>query len=73
MKIAVTGSTGQLGQLVVAELKKRVATEDIAALARTPEKAAGFGVEVREFDYTKPENLAAALERHRPSAPYFKQ
>ena len=62
MKIAVTGATGQLGQLVVAELKKRVSAEDIVALVRTPEKAAGFGVEAREFDYTKAENLVAALE-----------
>lgn len=62
MKIAVTGSTGHLGQLVIAELKKRVSTGDIVALARTPEKAADFGVEVREFDYTKPENLPAALK-----------
>jgi len=62
MKIAVTGSTGHLGQLVIADLKKRVSTGDIVALARTPEKAAGFGVEVREFDYSKPENLPAALK-----------
>ncbi|MCG6186847.1 SDR family oxidoreductase [Maribellus maritimus] len=62
MKIAVTGATGQLGQLVVAELKKKVSAEDIVALVRTPEKANGLGVEAREFDYSEPANLADALQ-----------
>ncbi|WP_346859044.1 SDR family oxidoreductase [uncultured Draconibacterium sp.] len=61
MKIAITGATGQLGSLVVTELKKRVATENLVALVRTPEKASGLGVEVRAFDYTNADNLAEAL------------
>lgn len=62
MKIGVTGATGQLGQLVVEQLKQKTAAENIVALVRTPEKAAEFGVEVRAFDYEKPEGLAGALE-----------
>ncbi|WP_303919661.1 SDR family oxidoreductase [Draconibacterium sediminis] len=62
MKIGVTGATGQLGQLVVEQLKQKTAAENIVALVRTPEKAAGLGVEVRAFDYEKPEGLAGALE-----------
>ncbi|HYQ57864.1 MAG TPA: SDR family oxidoreductase, partial [Draconibacterium sp.] len=62
MKIGVTGATGQLGQLVVELLKQKTAAENIVALVRTPEKAAGLGVEVRAFDYDKPEELPAALE-----------
>lgn len=64
MKIAVTGATGQLGQLVVAELKKKVSEEEIVALARSREKAAelGLGVEVREADYDRPETLEKALK-----------
>jgi NAD(P)H dehydrogenase (quinone) len=62
MKIAVTGATGQLGQLVVEQLKKRIANEEIVALARKLEKASGLGVEVREFDYTKPEIMEASLK-----------
>jgi NAD(P)H dehydrogenase (quinone) len=62
MKIAVTGSTGQLGQIVVEQLKKRVPAENIVALARDIEKAAVFDVEVREFDYNKAENLAGSLK-----------
>lgn len=61
MKIAVTGATGQLGVIVVEELKKRIHGENIVALARTPEKASGLGVEIRAFDYTEPDVMTAAL------------
>lgn len=61
MKIAVTGATGQLGNLVVEQLKKKVAIENIVALVRTPEKVSALGVEARAFDYTKPELLVDAL------------
>lgn len=61
MKIAVTGATGQLGTLVVEELKKRVPHENIVALVRTPEKASQLGIEVRAFDYNKPEGLEKPL------------
>ncbi|KJF45050.1 SDR family oxidoreductase [Draconibacterium sediminis] len=61
MKIGVTGASGQLGQLVVEQLKQKTAAENIVALVRTPEKAAGLGVEVRAFDYEKPEVLTGAL------------
>lgn len=61
MKIAVTGATGQLGTLVVEELKKRVPVENIVALARTPEKASALGVEVRPFDYNSPEVMTESL------------
>lgn len=56
MTIAITGATGQLGRLAIAALKARGARP--VALARSPEKAADLGVEVRAFDYSKP-NLAA--------------
>lgn len=62
MKIGVTGATGQLGRLVVENLKEKVATETIVALVRTPEKATELGVEVRAFDYTQTENLVASLQ-----------
>ena len=61
MKIGVTGATGQLGTVVVEELKKRVPNENIVALIRTPEKASAQGVEVRTFDYTKPQVMLEAL------------
>lgn len=60
--IAVTGATGQLGRLVIEQLKTRVtASQAVAALARDPAKAADLGVEVRAADYDRPETLGAAL------------
>lgn len=62
MKLAVTGATGQLGRLVLAALKARAAGADIAALVRSPEKAAGLASDVRAFDYDQPsETLVPAL------------
>ncbi len=64
MKIGVTGATGQLGRLVIAELKKHRPAEEIVAFARSRKKAEelGLGVEVREADYDRPETLEKALE-----------
>ena len=62
--IVVTGATGQLGRLVIANLLKRVPATQIVAAARTPSKAAdlaALGVQVREADYGKPATLAAAF------------
>jgi len=59
---AVTGVTGYLGRLVVAELLARgVPATDVVTLARTPEKAADLGVPVRRADYSDPSTLAGAL------------
>jgi len=60
--IVVTGASGHLGRLVVEELKKRVPAGQIVAAARTPEKAADLGVEVREASYDRPETLKSAFE-----------
>ena len=62
MKIGVTGATGQLGTLVIEELKKRIPHDEIVALVRSPEKATKLGVETRMFDYSKPEGLTEALK-----------
>lgn len=61
MKIGVTGATGQLGKLVVEQLKNKLATEQLVALVRSPEKAKDLGVEVRAFDYDQPDGLAEKL------------
>ncbi|MEY8881742.1 SDR family oxidoreductase [Donghicola sp. XS_ASV15] len=61
MTIAITGATGQLGRIVINQLKAKVPAEQIVALVRSPEKAADLGVEVRAFDYDKPETLEPAL------------
>lgn len=58
MTIAVTGATGQLGRLAIADLKARGAKP--VALVRDTAKAADLGVEARAFDYRAPD--AAALK-----------
>jgi NAD(P)H dehydrogenase (quinone) len=60
--LAVTGATGQLGRLLIAQLKGRVPAASLVALVRTPAKAADLGVSAREADYTRPETLVAALQ-----------
>ena len=60
MTIAVTGASGQLGRRVVEKLKGKTA-ETIVALVRSPAKASGLGVALREADYAKPETLRPAL------------
>lgn len=64
--IAVTGSTGHFGRIVIENLLQRgIAPGQIVALARSPEKAADLaarGVQVRRADYTQPESLVQALQ-----------
>ncbi|NVO28723.1 SDR family oxidoreductase [Donghicola sp. C2-DW-16] len=61
MTIAITGATGQLGRIVIEQLKAVVPADQIVALVRSPEKAADLGVEARAFDYDAPETLVSAL------------
>ncbi|ANQ19333.1 SDR family oxidoreductase [Vibrio natriegens] len=63
--IAVTGATGQLGQLVIKHLLNKVEPQQIVALVRNVEKAASLtslGVQVRQADYSKPETIEFALD-----------
>ncbi len=64
--IVVTGATGQLGRLVIAQLIERgVPASKIVAAVRTPPKAAdlaALGLQVREADYTRPATLASAFK-----------
>lgn len=61
MKIAITGVTGQLGRLTVDKLSGRIAANEIVGLARSPQKAANLGIDVRKADYDKLETVAQAL------------
>ena len=63
MKIAITGATGQLGNLVIEQLLQLTAAQNIVALVRKIDKAEHFkvqGIEPREFDYDRPETLVPA-------------
>ena len=64
MKIAITGATGQLDNLVIEQLLQLTAAQNIVALVRKIDKAEHFkvqGIEPREFDYDHPETLVPAL------------
>ncbi|WP_367872873.1 SDR family oxidoreductase [Luteolibacter sp. Populi] len=62
--IAITGATGQLGRLVIAELLKSTPAGSLVAIVRDPAKAADFtasGVVVRQADYADRASLEAAF------------
>jgi len=63
--ILVTGASGQLGRLVMAELLKSVPASELVAAVRNPDSLADLaaqGVEVRKADYNEPATLDAAFE-----------
>ncbi|MBN3125309.1 SDR family oxidoreductase [Pectobacterium brasiliense] len=63
--IAITGASGQLGRLVIAQLLEKVPASDIVALVRDVNKVADLsakGVQVKTADYNQPEALASALQ-----------
>jgi NAD(P)H dehydrogenase (quinone) len=64
MKIAVTGATGYLGHLVVNGLLERLPSQDVIAVVRDGEKAAGLaqqGAVVRVAAYGDPDALKKSL------------
>lgn len=62
MKIAVTTASGQLGSAIVKQLIADTGKENVVGIARTPQKAAHLGVEVRQGDYNSREQFDAALK-----------
>lgn len=63
--IAITGATGQLGQLVIDNLLKTVAAHQLVAIVRNPAKAQALsdqGIVVRQGDYTDEAALKSALQ-----------
>ncbi len=64
-KILITGATGNLGQLVIQHLLKKVEAKDLAVLVRNGEKSEDLrsqGIDVRIGDYNKYETLVPAFE-----------
>lgn len=62
--IAVTGATGQLGQLVMQGLLRTIPAGQLVAAVRNPQKAAALavqGVQVRAADYDRPQDLERAF------------
>ncbi len=63
--LLVTGSSGQLGRLVLEALLERHPAERLVAAVRHPAAVADLaarGVQVREADYTRPETLRSAFQ-----------
>lgn len=63
--IAITGATGQLGQLVIQNLLKTVPASQIVAIVRNPAKATALrqkGVNIREANYADQPALTKALQ-----------
>ncbi|KHT05675.1 quinone oxidoreductase [Pectobacterium brasiliense] len=63
--IAITGASGQLGRLVIAQLLEKVPASGIVALVRDVNKVADLsakGVQVKAADYNQKEALASALQ-----------
>ena len=64
MKIAITGATGQLGELIIQALLTHIPADNIVALVRNKTKALKLkqqNIELRHFDYDSLETLAPAL------------
>ncbi|HSX97487.1 MAG TPA: SDR family oxidoreductase [Streptomyces sp.] len=64
MSIVVTGATGHLGKYVVEGLLEKVPAEQITAVVRSEEKAAGFaarGVKIAIADYNTPGSFDGVL------------
>ncbi|WP_261885726.1 SDR family oxidoreductase [Vibrio pomeroyi] len=62
MKIAVTAASGKLGSAIVEATVKLTSKDQVVALARTPERALGLGVEVRPGDYEDAHQLEQSLQ-----------
>ncbi|BBC35822.1 NmrA family protein [Streptomyces graminofaciens] len=64
MSIIVTGATGNLGKFVIEGLLEKVPAEQITAVVRSAEKAAGFaarGVKIAVADYNAPETFDGVI------------
>ena len=63
--IAITGATGQLGQLVIEQLLNTVPANQIVAIVRNPAKAEALsqqGITVRQGDYADESTMISALK-----------
>lgn len=61
MKIAITAASGHLGTAIVKATVALIKKENVIGLARTPDKAANLGIEIRAGDYNDKSILEKSL------------
>ncbi len=61
MKIAITAASGKLGEEIIKKTVSLASENDVIGLARTPEKAAHLGIEIRPGDYNDKKGLEKSL------------
>lgn len=62
--IAITGASGNLGQLTLSHLTKNMNPSQVVAVVRDPKKMTSYrnsGIAIRQADYNDPESLARAF------------
>jgi len=62
MKIAVTAASGNLGSEIIKALVEETGKENVIGIARTPDKASHFGIEIRKGDYSNKSEFELALK-----------
>ena len=62
MKIAVTAVSGKLGGAIAQALIQEIGADQVIGIARTPQKAAHLGIEIRQGDYTDRTSFENALQ-----------
>ena len=62
MQIAVTTASGNLGSAIINILIKYIGRENVRGIARSPQKAAHLGIEIRKGDYNTWEEFEKALK-----------
>jgi NAD(P)H dehydrogenase (quinone) len=62
MKVAVTAASGELGSAIIKVLIRKISSENVIGIARTPEKASHLDVEIRKGDYNSKEDFVHALQ-----------
>jgi NAD(P)H dehydrogenase (quinone) len=62
MKIAVTAASGRLGHAILGYLGDEIGTDNVVAVARSPEKIDVPGIETRRGDYQSIDEIASACD-----------
>jgi len=62
MKVAVTTASGKLGITIIKALITEIGSDNVIGIARSPEKAKSFEVEIRKGDYNNKDEFLEALK-----------